>query len=49
MNVAKVCNVRLGTVRQRDQLVPKIQFWSRSQLHWLPSLASIPKIEKQEF
>jgi hypothetical protein len=28
--------------------VPKLQFWSRSELHWLPSLTSIPKIEKQE-
>jgi hypothetical protein len=47
-NAPKVYNLRLGTVRQRDQLVPKVQFWSRSQLHWLPSLISIPKIEKQE-
>ena len=47
-NAPKFYNVRLGTVRQRDQLVPKRQFWSRSQLHWLLGLASIPKIEKQE-
>src|SRR5262245_4421896 len=44
----KVYNIRLGTVRQRDQFVPKAQFWSRSQLHWLPSLSSILKVEKQE-
>jgi len=44
----KFYNIRLGTVRQRDQLVPKCQFWSRSELHWLPSLATIPKVEKQE-
>ena len=44
----KFYNVRLATVRQLDQFVPRAQFWSRSQLHWLPSLSSIPKIEKQE-
>jgi hypothetical protein len=44
----KFYNIRLGTVRQRDQLVPKCQFWSRSELHWLPSLATIRKVEKQE-
>ena len=47
-NAPKVYNIRLGSVRQRDQFVPKAQFWSRSRLHWLPSLTSIPKIEKQE-
>src|SRR5271169_301464 len=45
----KFYNIRLGTVRQRDQFVPKLQFWSRSELHWLPSLATIRKIEKQEW
>ena len=45
----KFYNIRLGTVRQRDQFVPKLQFWSRSELHWLPRLATIRKIEKQEW
>ena len=45
----KFYNIRLGTVRQRDQFVPKLQFWSRSELHWLPSLGTIRKIEKQEW
>jgi len=45
----KFYNIRLGTVHQRDQFVPKLQFWSRSELHWLPSLATIRKIEKQEW
>ena len=43
----KFYNIRLGTVRQRDQLMPRIQAWSRSELHWLPSLATIRRIEKQ--
>lgn len=43
----KVYNIRLGTVRQRDELMPKFQYWSRSALHWLPDLDTVPKIEKQ--
>ena len=43
----KVYNIRLGTVRQRDELPPKIQFWYRSALHWLNDLNAIPKSETQ--
>lgn len=43
----KVYNIRLGTARQRDRLVPKIQYWSRSALSWLGDIDSVPKIEKQ--
>jgi hypothetical protein len=43
----KVHSIRLGTVRQRDQLVPKLQLWCRSSQGWLHDLESIPKIEKQ--
>ena len=43
----KVYNIRLGTARQRAKLTPKTQLWSRSALHWLPGLDSIPKVEKQ--
>lgn len=42
----KVYNIRLGTVRQRDELPPKIQIWARSALHWLTDLDTVPKIEK---
>ena len=38
-------NMRLGTARQRDQLVPKIQTWYGSALSWLPDLPHIPKKE----
>ena len=31
-------NIRVGTLRQRRQLVPKGQLWSRSRLPWLPDL-----------
>ena len=43
----KAYGVRAGTVRQRDQFVPKVQIWSRSRQNWLADLASIRVIEKQ--
>jgi hypothetical protein len=43
----KVHVIRVGTARQRDQLVPKVQLWYRSSQRWLNDLGSIPKIEKQ--
>jgi hypothetical protein len=43
----KVYNLRVGTVRQRDQLVPRRQIWARSQQRWLAEIGAIPKIEKQ--
>jgi hypothetical protein len=43
----KVHVIRVGTARQRDQLVPKVQLWCRSSQGWLSDLGSILKIEKQ--
>lgn len=43
----RVYNVRLGIVKQRAELPPKIQIWSRSALHWLSDLDSVESIEKQ--
>lgn len=40
-------SLRLGTVRQRAQLVPKLQIWCRSALPWTFDLDAIPKIENQ--
>jgi len=42
----KIFGLRLGGVRQRDQLAPKSQHWSRSALPWLDELSSIPKLPK---
>jgi uncharacterized protein with HEPN domain len=39
--------IRVGTVRQRDQLVPKTQIWSRSRRHWVTDIGSIRTIDKQ--
>jgi hypothetical protein len=43
----KLYNLRVGSVRQRDQLVPKRQIWARSRQPWLAELATISKFEKQ--
>lgn len=39
--------VRVGTARQRNQLVPKVQLWTRSAQHWVDGLTSIRRIETQ--
>jgi hypothetical protein len=39
--------LRVGTVRQRAQLIPKAQVWCRSAQEWVGDLISIPKYEKQ--
>jgi hypothetical protein len=43
----KVHAIRVGTVRQRDQLVPRAQLWFRSAQHWVTDLGSVPRVEKQ--
>ena len=44
---AKVVVLRVGTLRQRDQLAPKDQFWFRSARAWLGDLPQMSKQEKQ--
>ena len=38
--------LRVGTLRQRDSLVPKRQTWLQSKLPWLPSLPGVG-VERQ--
>ncbi len=45
--VPKIHGIRVGTIRQRDQLVPKRQIWSRSEQHWLAGLGSVQKLDQQ--
>ena len=40
--------IRVGTTRQRDQLVPKTQFWVRSAQAWVQDLSSMTKIQKEQ-
>jgi hypothetical protein len=39
--------VRVGILRQRDQLTPRRQQWFRSARPWVTSLDALPKSEKQ--
>ena len=43
----KVYSIRLGTSRQRYELVPKAQIWCRSAQEWLGDLAAIAKVETE--
>ncbi len=43
----KVVSVRVGSIRQRDQLIPRDQYWSRSAQAWLGELPSLSKRETQ--
>ena len=36
-------NIRLGVVRQRDELTPKRQIWTRSRQRWITDLTAIPE------
>ncbi|MGE0733467.1 MAG: GFA family protein [Alphaproteobacteria bacterium] len=44
---ATVVGLRVGSVRQRDQLIPSDQYWFRSSQAWLPALPTIKKQDKQ--
>lgn len=39
--------IRVGTAKQRDQLVPKTQFWMRSAQAWVQDLSGMTRIEKE--
>ena len=41
----KSYNVRVGALRQRNELVPRRQIFARSQQPWVNDLNSIPKFE----
>jgi len=43
----KDLSLRLGTVRQRNDLPPKTQIWFRSAQPWLSDLGGIPRTEKR--
>lgn len=44
---AKVVSLRVGTVRQRDQMVPIDRYWFRSAQAWLSALPTIKRKETQ--
>ncbi|MCZ7564493.1 MAG: GFA family protein [Burkholderiales bacterium] len=46
-NDPQVFSIRAGTVRQRSELIPKRQIWSRSAQAWLMHLESIEDFAEQ--
>lgn len=44
----KIYRIRVGTSRQRDELIPAAQIWCRSAQPWLADLGSIRRVEKQQ-
>ena len=44
---ARLLFLRVGTINQRDEFVPKGQVWARSQQHWVDTIAAIPRQDKQ--
>lgn len=43
----KQYSLRLGTARQRAQLVPTVQIWADEAMPWLSGIASMPRVGKQ--
>lgn len=43
----KVYSIRVGTARQRQEVLPRLQIWRRSALRWLATLPAIPATETQ--
>ena len=39
--------IRVGSIRQRAELIPKLQVWTRSAQHWLADMDGIAKLEEQ--
>jgi hypothetical protein len=40
--------LRVGSLRQRDQLVPKIQYWRRSAQPWIDRIGDIPMYDEDD-
>jgi hypothetical protein len=39
--------IRVGTIRQRNELVPKTQYRWRSAQSWVTGLGALPQVEKE--
>lgn len=44
---APAFSIRVGTARQRSELRPRAQLWSRSAQDWLTGLGAVRRMEKQ--
>ena len=43
----KAYGLRVGTLRQREQFIPKRQIWTRSAQKWATAIAGTDSLEKQ--
>jgi hypothetical protein len=43
----KVYSIRVGTSRQRNDLVPRGQIWCRSAQSWIANIGTLPRTETQ--
>ncbi len=39
--------IRVGSIKQRNQLIPKHQYWFRSSQAWTQDISGLPVTEKQ--
>ena len=44
----QVYGLRVGAIRQRNELKPRRQVWARSAQGWLSELGSMTRLEKQQ-
>ena len=42
-----IIGLRVGTIRQRNELPPQKQYWTRSAHRWVMDLDRLDKVEKQ--
>lgn len=42
-----IVGLRVGAIRQRDQLPPKAQYWTRSRQHWVKDVGALTEIETE--
>ncbi len=39
--------IRVGAIKQKNQLVPKSQYWCRSAQAWVQDITDLPRLETQ--
>jgi hypothetical protein len=43
----EIFGLRVGTLNQRAEIIPKKQIWHRSAMEWVSGIDHLPKFEKQ--
>jgi hypothetical protein len=43
----EIFGLRVGTLTQRAEIIPKKQIWHRSAMEWVSDIDQMPKFEKQ--